>query len=135
IIPREGDKIRIYVQFPFKDAPPTTDGRLNRTVSSELALKMISEATGFKPYKMKFTSVVWCTEFCVSQMVAAKYSVDDRIFIIGDACHTHSPKAGQGANASMGDAHNLAWKLAHVLRKWADPSLLRTYEVERRSYA
>jgi phenol 2-monooxygenase len=40
-------------------------------------------------------------------MVAAKYSIHDKVFIVGDACHTHSPKAGQGANASMGDAHNL----------------------------
>ncbi|KAJ7931429.1 FAD binding domain-containing protein [Mycena leptocephala] len=134
IIPREDDKIRIYVQFPPKEAPRTEDGRFDRSVSSEVAIKMISEKVkaGFKPYKMEFTNVYWCTIFTVSQMVAAKYSIHDKVFIVGDACHTHSPKAGQGANASMGDAHNL---LAHVLRKWADPSILQTYEIERRGYA
>ena len=74
------------------------------------------------------------------------------MFIAGDACHTHSPKAGQGMNASMNDTHNLVWKLSYVLRGWADMSLLKTvsatalhrskasdtagqYEFERRQYA
>jgi phenol 2-monooxygenase len=71
---------------------------------------------------MEFTKVIWCTVFPgkthasfsaylkmlpVSQLVATKYRVFDKVFIVGDACHTHSPKAGQGANASMGDGHNL----------------------------
>lgn len=43
----------------------------------------------------------------VGQRVAERYSVKDRVFIAGDACHTHSPKAGQGMNASMNDTHNL----------------------------
>ncbi|KAJ7659939.1 FAD binding domain-containing protein [Mycena rosella] len=137
IIPREDNTIRIYVQLPSCEAPRTADGRFDRSVSTEQAFKIISEKAkaGFMPYKFEFTHLFWCTVFGVSQMVAAKYSVQDKIFIVGDACHTHSPKAGQGANASMGDAHNLAWKLAHVVRKWADPSLLRTYEDERRGYA
>ena len=40
-----------------------------------------------------------------------------RVFIAGDACHTHSPKAGQGMNVSMQDAFNLGWKLVSVLRR------------------
>ena len=44
----------------------------------------------------------------VGQRVAAKFSVHERVFIAGDACHTHSPKAGQGMNASMNDTHNLS---------------------------
>jgi phenol 2-monooxygenase (NADPH) len=89
----------------------------------------------------------------VGQRVAAKYSAHERVFIAGDACHTHSPKAGQGMNASMNDTHNLgkvfflseipitqlppiiAWKLTHVLRGWANLSLLKTYEFERRKFA
>ena len=84
--------------------------------------------------------------------MASKFSVQERVFIAGDACHTHSPKAGQGMNASMNDTHNLgnayttivvrnvltlgiAWKLAYILRGWADQSLLKTYELERRKYA
>ncbi|KAJ6619670.1 FAD binding domain-containing protein [Mycena sp. CBHHK59/15] len=137
IIPREEDKIRIYVQFSPHEAARRDDGRLMGNVPFDLAWKMVLDKAqdGLKPYKIEFLHVFWCTVFTVSQMVAAKYSVDNRIFIIGDACHTHSPKAGQGANAAIGDAHNLSWKIAHVLRGWARPSLLDTYEAERRSYA
>jgi hypothetical protein len=44
----------------------------------------------------------------IGQRVASKFSVKERVFITGDACHTHSPKAGQGMNASMNDGHNLS---------------------------
>jgi phenol 2-monooxygenase (NADPH) len=54
-----------------------------------------------------------------------------RVFIAGDACHTHSPKAGQGMNVSMQDSFNLGWKLASVLRKRSTPRLLHTYSAER----
>jgi phenol 2-monooxygenase len=57
------------------------------------------------------------------------------VFIAGDACHTHSPKAGQGMNVSMQDAFNLGWKLVSVLRKRCSPSLLHTYSAERRTIA
>ncbi|NKN80865.1 3-hydroxybenzoate 4-monooxygenase, partial [Weissella cibaria] len=58
-----------------------------------------------------------------------------RIFIAGDACHTHSPKAGQGMNVSMADAFNLGWKLAHVITGRAGPELLLSYSAERRAKA
>jgi len=57
------------------------------------------------------------------------------VFIAGDACHTHSPKAGQGMNVSMQDTFNLGWKLASVLRRRAVPRLLHTYSAERRAVA
>ena len=58
-----------------------------------------------------------------------------RVFIAGDACHTHSPKAGQGMNVSMQDSFNLGWKLAAVLRGIASPELLHTYSDERQAIA
>ena len=58
-----------------------------------------------------------------------------RVFIAGDACHTHSPKAGQGMNVSMADAFNLAWKLAAVVRGVSSTSLLDTYTAERHAKA
>jgi phenol 2-monooxygenase (NADPH) len=58
-----------------------------------------------------------------------------RVFIAGDACHTHSAKAGQGMNVSMADAWNLGWKLGAVLRGTARPELLHTYSEERQAVA
>ena len=58
-----------------------------------------------------------------------------RVFIAGDACHTHSPKAGQGMNVSMQDGFNLGWKLASVLRGRSSPEILRTYSDERQAVA
>jgi phenol 2-monooxygenase len=57
------------------------------------------------------------------------------VFIAGDACHTHSPKAGQGMNVSMQDAFNLGWKLASVLRGRCTPEVLHTYSAERQAIA
>src|SRR4029078_4507243 len=57
------------------------------------------------------------------------------VFIAGDACHTHSPKAGQGMNVSMQDAFNLGWKLVAVLQGRSPPSLLHSYSAERRPIA
>jgi phenol 2-monooxygenase (NADPH) len=58
-----------------------------------------------------------------------------RVFIAGDACHTHSAKAGQGMNVSMADTWNLGWKLGSVLRGAAKPELLHTYSEERQTVA
>jgi len=57
------------------------------------------------------------------------------VFIAGDACHTHSPKAGQGMNVSMGDAFNLGWKLVSVLTGRSAPDVLHSYSGERRAVA
>jgi 3-(3-hydroxy-phenyl)propionate hydroxylase len=57
-----------------------------------------------------------------------------RVFLAGDACHLTPPFAGQGMNSCIRDAHNLAWKLAQVTRGAMPPSLLSTYETERRDH-
>ena len=57
------------------------------------------------------------------------------MFITGDACHTHSAKAGQGMNVSMQDGFNLGWKLGHVLEGRSPESLLSTYSAERQVVA
>jgi phenol 2-monooxygenase len=58
-----------------------------------------------------------------------------RVFITGDACHTHSAKAGQGMNVSMQDGFNIAWKPGHVLEGRSPESLLSTYSAERQVVA
>jgi phenol 2-monooxygenase len=57
------------------------------------------------------------------------------VFLTGDACHTHSAKAGQGMNVSMQDGFNLGWKLGHVLTGLSPESLLATYSAERQPVA
>ena len=59
----------------------------------------------------------------------------DRIFLAGDAAHQMTPYAGQGANSGIADVHNLAWKLAAVLKGRAKPKLLETYDAERKPVA
>jgi phenol 2-monooxygenase len=88
--------------------------------------------------------VAWWSVYEIGQRLCDKF--DDvpeedvaqrlpRVFIAGDACHTHSPKAGQGMNVSMQDGFNLGWKLASVLRKRCAPHLLHTYSAERQAIA
>ncbi|KZT25320.1 hypothetical protein NEOLEDRAFT_1169502 [Neolentinus lepideus HHB14362 ss-1] len=134
IIPREGDVVRLYIQLTDQDVRNVTGrvdmGKFNAEKLLEVAKK------SFYPYRIKaHGDVQWWTIYIIGQRVAAKFASHERVFIAGDACHTHSPKAGQGMNASMNDTHNLIWKLTHVLRGWADMSLLKTYEFERRKYA
>ena len=69
-----------------------------------------------------------------SAIVADRYR-DGPVFLAGDAAHEMPPTGGFGLNTGVQDAHNLAWKLAYVLRGWADPSLLDTYHAERQPVA
>ncbi|KDQ61457.1 hypothetical protein JAAARDRAFT_150177 [Jaapia argillacea MUCL 33604] len=135
IIPREGDVVRLYIQLTDADVRNVNTGRVDMSRCTPEKLLQTAKKS-FYPYTMgAIGEVEWWTIYIIGQRVASQFSVNDRIFIAGDACHTHSPKAGQGMNASMNDTHNLSWKLAHVLRGQADFSLLKTYEFERRKYA
>lgn len=136
IIPREGDKIRLYLQLTNADVVDPATGRVDMNRFGPDKLLEVAKKS-FYPYIMTTTldKIDWWTIYIIGQRVASKFSANERVFIAGDACHTHSPKAGQGMNASMNDTHNLIWKLTHVLRGWANLSLLKTYEFERRKYA
>ncbi|KAJ6504194.1 FAD binding domain-containing protein [Mycena vitilis] len=135
IIPREGDKVRLYIQLEGKDAVDASSGRIDKQRMGPHRLLEVARKS-MHPYVFRTPEKFdWWTIYIIGQRVASQFSVDNRVFIAGDACHTHSPKAGQGMNASMNDTHNLAWKLVYVLRGWAGLSLLKTYEFERRKYA
>jgi phenol 2-monooxygenase len=134
IIPREGDTVRLYTQLSDTDVVGLS-GRIDKSKMTPQKLLSVSRKI-FHPFELRDPKEIeWWTIYIIGQRVASSYSVKDRVFIAGDACHTHSPKAGQGMNASMNDTHNLAWKLVQVLRGWSNPSLLKTYEHERRKYA
>ncbi|MBA2687777.1 MAG: FAD-dependent monooxygenase [Gemmatimonadaceae bacterium] len=78
--------------------------------------------------------VNWFSTYRVHHRVADRFR-KDRVFLLGDAAHVHSPVGGQGMNTGIGDAVNLAWKLAAVLKGEASPRLLDSYEPERIAFA
>ena len=78
--------------------------------------------------------VHWFSTYHVHHRVADRFR-KGRAFLLGDAAHIHSPVGGQGMNTGIGDAANLAWKLAAVLHGRADASLLDSYEPERIAFA
>ena len=84
--------------------------------------------------KLKVNAIKWFSAYKVHHRVANHYQ-RGRFFLCGDACHLHSPVGGQGMNTGIGDASNLAWKLAYVHSGRAAPQLLDTYEPERSSFA
>lgn len=83
---------------------------------------------------VRIDRAVWTSVFRIQRRLAETYR-RGRVLIAGDAAHIHSPIGGQGMNTGIGDAENLAWKLALVIKKGADPSLLDTYSAERRPLA
>lgn len=84
--------------------------------------------------KLRVERVNWFSTYRVHHRVAGCFQ-RGRAFLLGDAAHIHSPAGGQGMNTGIGDAVNLAWKLAAVLRGDAPASLLASYEAERRPFA
>jgi phenol 2-monooxygenase len=140
IIPREGGYlVRFYIELgELRDTAVVDKRHLTPEKLAEVANRI------FHPYRLEFEDVGWWSVYEIGQRLCDKF--DDapaeemptrlpRVFIAGDACHTHSAKAGQGMNVSMADAWNLGWKLASVLRGRAKPELLHTYSEERQAVA
>ncbi|CAJ2510905.1 Uu.00g065300.m01.CDS01 [Anthostomella pinea] len=127
IIPREGGRMaRFYLQVP-----PGT----NREAVTLESLQALAKSI-FQGYQMDFAETMWFSAYPIGQRLASSFSAaDGRIFLAGDACHTHSPKAGQGMNVSLQDGHNIGWKLAQVLRGRAPAELMTTYVLERQKVA
>ncbi|MCJ9704956.1 MULTISPECIES: FAD-binding monooxygenase [unclassified Bradyrhizobium] len=140
IIPREGGyMVRIYVELAKLEVGERV---ANRSITAD---DVIAKAQRIlKPHMLEVKEIAWWSVYEIGQRLTDKFDdVPDaeiatrlpRIFIAGDACHTHSPKAGQGMNVSMQDAFNLGWKLAAVLRKQCAPHLLHSYSAERQAVA
>jgi len=84
--------------------------------------------------KVQVNKVNWFSTYHIHHRVTEHFR-KGRAFLLGDAAHIHSPAGGQGMNTGIGDAINLAWKLAAVLAGRAPDSLLDSYEAERISFA
>ena len=138
IIPREGGYlVRFYVEL---DKLAANERIANRNITVERLVAVARDI--LHPYTLEVREVAWWSVYEIGQRLCDTY--DDtrndvarlpRVFIAGDACHTHSPKAGQGMNVSMQDSFNLGWKLMSVLRGRCSPELLRSYSLERRAVA
>ncbi|MDA8033542.1 MAG: FAD-dependent monooxygenase [Actinomycetota bacterium] len=141
VIPREGGYlVRLYIELD-----PATDRQAvqDRSVTTDQLLAVANRI--FHPYTIEARQIGWWSVYDIGQRLCDRF--DDltpdevaagrppRVLIAGDACHTHSAKAGQGMNVSMADGWNLGWKLAAVLRGQARPDLLLTYSDERQAVA
>ncbi|KAF7587890.1 hypothetical protein BBP40_006596 [Aspergillus hancockii] len=160
---------RLYVQVPEEAVPDPDQTPVNESAEplkadarvrrSKVTLESIFQyaANAFKPYYIRPKengAVDWWAAYQIGQRVSDNFTVKDskgvnRVFIVGDAsfgmpaCHTHSPKAGQGMNVSMMDSYNLAWKLAYSINglipelavAGRSDTLLDTYHAERHTIA
>jgi len=89
---------------------------------------------GIAALRIEVERVNWFSTYRVHHRVAERFA-DRRVLLLGDAAHIHSPVGAQGMNTGIGDAANLSWKLADVLRGRAGERLLETYEPERIAFA
>lgn len=146
LIPRKDNGIRIFTQLTEADAQTLEElgsakanhPRQAAAHKSAQMLQYIQQHVSelLQPYTMEITGVLWQSYYRVRQRLSNKFRDErGRVFILGDACHTHSPKAGQGLNISVQDSYNLTWKLALVLKGLAREELLATYEMERKHIA
>ena len=140
VIPREGGYlVRLYIEL---DKLAEGERVADRNITVD---RLVAAAQRiFRPWSIEVKEVAWWSVYEIGQRLTDRF--DDvppperatrlpRVFIAGDACHTHSPKAGQGMNVSMGDAFNLGWKLASVLGGLFPPEILHSYSAERQAVA
>jgi phenol 2-monooxygenase len=140
IIPREGGYlVRLYIEL---DKLNENERVSSLNVTTDVLIAAAKRI--LHPYSLEVKEIAWWSVYEIGQRLCDKY--DDvseaqaqarfpSVFIAGDACHTHSPKAGQGMNVSMQDGFNLGWKLASVLRGRSSPKILHTYSAERQAVA
>jgi phenol 2-monooxygenase len=140
IIPREGGYlVRLYIELDkLSEAERVSSLNIDAGHLVAAARRILH------PYSLDVKEIAWWSVYEIGQRLCDKF--DDvpetevgkrfpRVFIAGDACHTHSPKAGQGMNVSMQDGFNLGWKLAAVIRGRCSPKLLHSYSEERQAIA
>ena len=127
----EGGRYRVSMLAP----PTLPTGAGDHGIQAETPGPSLADlqqvADDLLPGRPRLSALRWSSVFRISMRLADRYG-RGRAFIAGDAAHIHPPTGGQGMNTGIQDAHNLAWKLALVLRGEAPASLLDSYEAERR---
>lgn len=163
IMPRERDMTRLYIEMR-PDADSISGSNSNPNLVQAAIMRRAAQI--LQPYRITWRRVEWFGQYRVSQRVAARFAASvptqppppqppqpsttaaaatnprsapptgPRVFISGDAAHTHSPKAAQGMNTALHDSWNLAWKLNLAIRGLCNPPvLLGSYETERQKIA
>ncbi|GAB1312901.1 Phenol 2-monooxygenase [Madurella fahalii] len=130
VIPREDNMVRLYIQIASSTDPDFHPRKTATIEEVQASAKRI-----LQPYSIEWERVEWYSVYPIGQGISDKYTLDHRVFLGGDACHTHSPKAGQGMNTAFLDALNLAWKIHAVEAGFAKRNILETYEPERKDVA
>ncbi|TLD04677.1 uncharacterized protein PgNI_09682 [Pyricularia grisea] len=130
VIPRENNLVRLYIQIASSTDPDFNPRKTATEQEVQASAKKI-----LQPYSIEWERVEWYSVYPIGQGIADRYTLDHRVFLGGDSCHTHSPKAGQGMNTAFLDGQNLAWKIHAVESGFAKRSLLETYESERKAVA
>jgi 2-polyprenyl-6-methoxyphenol hydroxylase-like FAD-dependent oxidoreductase len=124
VFPLKGDD-RLRLVGTVRDLPSQESGKLTFEDVKGKAIEHL---------KLGIVKLNWFSTYRVHHRVAQHF-YRGRVFLLGDAGHIHSPVGGQGMNTGIGDAVNLAWKLAAVLKQDAPDNLLDTYEPERIAFA
>jgi 2-polyprenyl-6-methoxyphenol hydroxylase-like FAD-dependent oxidoreductase len=130
------DDVDLLAIFPMKGGRARLIGTVRQEAENQhepLGWDAVSKRV-IDRMSIKVERVNWFSTYHVHHRVAAHFR-GGRAFLLGDAAHIHSPVGGQGMNTGIGDAVNLAWKLAAVLHSRADLGLLDTYEPERIAFA
>ncbi|MGH8170339.1 MAG: FAD-dependent monooxygenase, partial [Steroidobacteraceae bacterium] len=123
------DSAFLVVNTEGESEQPITD--VSTSLTPERAAEFVACALGSKAIPVAIDSIMhWEAAAEVAERLQTR-----RVFIAGDAAHVMPPTGGFGGNTGIQDAHNLAWKLARVVKGEADPMLLATYEAERRPVA
>ncbi|KAJ5576926.1 Monooxygenase FAD-binding [Penicillium sp. DV-2018c] len=132
VIPRERNLVRFYVPVQVCEAGATD--RFDRSTITPEVIKLRLQAI-LTPYTFDFKICDWWTVYQVGQRIATQSTKGNRIFLAGDAIHTHSPKMGLGMNMSMQDGFNVGWKIALSVAGALKPEVLQTYALERHPLA
>jgi phenol 2-monooxygenase len=132
VIPRERKVVRFYVQL--EEVELNEHGRIDRSQVTPQAIVNAAQKI-LAPYKLSYKRCEWFTAYQIGRRVGDSYGKFNRVFLAGDAVHTHSPRGGQGMNLSIQDTYNLGWKIGLCVKNTAPRSILQTYESERRQVA
>ncbi|KAH9933927.1 FAD binding domain-containing protein [Fomitopsis serialis] len=123
------DNGRTRIGFVLKNELYGVDGM---GVTADVVMEEAKKA--LQPNSLEFLQLDWWTVYAVGQRAAEQFK-KGRVFLAGDAAHTHSSGSGQGMNTGIQDATNLAWKLAGVVKGWYKEEILEVYDSERRALA